>query len=203
MTIYHPANEYPHRDPEPEPPIDIMNALHDVFTRHGIASRSDYQKLVTDIIHWAAKACRQSLPTQPARQNEQAWEDLRADGGLPESQPLPASASPHAKGEDWQPIETAPERRKMAVTWVNALGKRRTTYASFWPIGTLDMGDEVQEDHVDEDGKNVFAGWYEESEANDESFWQLTELLTHWQPLPLPPSARPASLDHRSRNDHR
>lgn len=96
---------------------------------------------------------------------------------------------PVADSPTWLPIESAPERRKVMVTWVNALGKRRTTFAAFWPIGTLDMGDDTSEDHVDEDGKNVFAGWYEESEANDDDYWRLTEMLTHWMPLPSAPSA--------------
>lgn len=37
----------------------------------------------------------------------------------------------------WQPIKTAPERRKVFVSWVNALGKRRTTCAAFYPAGTV------------------------------------------------------------------
>jgi len=42
-----------------QPPIDLMNTLHDIFTRYGIASRTQTH-LVTDVIRWAAQACRQT-----------------------------------------------------------------------------------------------------------------------------------------------
>ena len=61
-----------------EPPIDIMDALHHIFTVHGIASRSDSQRLVTDVVSWAAKACRQSpvSPQEPATAKELIDETL-------------------------------------------------------------------------------------------------------------------------------
>lgn len=88
----------------------------------------------------------------------------------------------------WQPIETAPERRKVFVTWVNALGKRRTALASYWPESTLEMADDVPDYQVTEDGKNLDAGWWEESEGNDEAMFCLVEKMTHWMPLPAPPT---------------
>jgi len=109
-----------------------------------------------------------------------------------------AAASFVPPKHDWQPIETAPERRKVLVTWVNALGKRRTTMATFWPVGTLSMGDDCSDDDVDEEGRNVHAAWFEESEANDETYYRLTETLTHWMPLPLPPSVDPSPADRKS-----
>jgi hypothetical protein len=43
---------------------NVEDALHEVFTSHGIASRSDYSMaLVGDLIHWAADMCRQSRTT--------------------------------------------------------------------------------------------------------------------------------------------
>jgi hypothetical protein len=40
---------------------DILDELHSIFTVYGIASRSnDYAGLATDVIRWAAQACRQS-----------------------------------------------------------------------------------------------------------------------------------------------
>lgn len=94
---------------------------------------------------------------------------------------------PKQKPSGWQPIETAPERQKVFVTWVNALGKRRTALASYWPEGTLEMADNVPDYQVTEDGKNLNAGWWEESEGNDEAMFRLVEKMTHWMPLPAPP----------------
>jgi len=91
--------------------------------------------------------------------------------------------------EGWQPIVTAPERRKLIVTWVNALG-RRTAMASYWPAGTLDMSDNVAEEHVDEDGKNVEACWVEETEGNEGEVYPLGENLDYWRPLPPAPTGR-------------
>ena len=80
----------------------------------------------------------------------------------------------------WQPIETAPERRKLIVTWVNALGKRRTTFAVYYPLGTLDMDDDAPEEWIDEEGRNAIAGWWECAEAGDSPDQYLGESLTHW-----------------------
>lgn len=87
----------------------------------------------------------------------------------------------------WQPIETHPKRRKVAVTWVNAYGKRQTTYAVYFDAGELDMDDSY--DDYDEEGKNIDAGWFEERETGDPGYYELTEPLDFWQPLPSPPGA--------------
>lgn len=42
-----------------EPPRDLMDDLHAVFTEHGILSRQRTE-LVGDVISWAARGCRQS-----------------------------------------------------------------------------------------------------------------------------------------------
>lgn len=91
--------------------------------------------------------------------------------------------------QQWQLIETAPERRKVLVTWVNALGNRRTALASYWNEGELDMADDVPEWEVNEEGANLEAGWWEESEGNDDAMFRLVEKMTHWMPLPDPPPA--------------
>ena len=58
-----------------EPPKDVLDSLHAVFTRNGIASYTDYPHLATDIIHWACEMYRQSkMPPQvgaPARAAEE------------------------------------------------------------------------------------------------------------------------------------
>ncbi len=88
---------------------------------------------------------------------------------------------------EWQPIETAPERQKVFVSWVNALGNRRTTLASYWPAGTLAL-DDAPDEIVNEEGHNAEAGWFECREAGDAVDWHLNEELTHWRPVPDPPA---------------
>lgn len=53
-----------------EPKRPVLDALHDVFTRHGIASRQDLPpSLIGDVIRWAADECRYATrnmaPAQP------------------------------------------------------------------------------------------------------------------------------------------
>jgi hypothetical protein len=96
--------------------------------------------------------------------------------------------------DGWQPIETAPERRKVLVTGIDALGKRRTTVASYWPEGTLDMADDVPDWQQNDEGTNLDAGWWEESEGNDDAMFRLTEVvMTHWMALPSPPKEEPTA----------
>jgi hypothetical protein len=41
--------------------VNVEDALHAVFTCHGIASRSDYPYgLICDLVSWAVAMCRQS-----------------------------------------------------------------------------------------------------------------------------------------------
>jgi hypothetical protein len=57
----------------------VDDALHAVFTRHGIASRSDYpQALIGDLIQWAADECRHTLARKPAsREAVRVLEELQ------------------------------------------------------------------------------------------------------------------------------
>lgn len=84
----------------------------------------------------------------------------------------------------WQPIHTARPRQKVIVGWTNELGNWRTTLATFYEMGDIEL-DESPEDWVDEEGRNVVAGWWEDSQTREE--WYLDERPTHWMPLPPPP----------------
>ena len=84
---------------------------------------------------------------------------------------------------EWQPIETAPERRTVLVFYRNELGKGRTMRATFYPAGTLDMDDD---ESADENGQNAESRWFEESDAY-EYLMPLNGTPTHWMPLPDPP----------------
>ena len=92
----------------------------------------------------------------------------------------------------WRDMSSAPKRRKVIVSWVNALGKRRTTFACYFDAGELDMDDSCGDDAVDWDGKNANSGWFEEREAGDDpGYYLLSEPLTHWREIPDPPVDEP------------
>jgi predicted RNase H-like HicB family nuclease len=57
----------------PAPPRqDLMDSLHAVFTRHGIASRSDLpHALISDLVMWAARKCREAMPPAPRETREE------------------------------------------------------------------------------------------------------------------------------------
>lgn len=100
------------------------------------------------------------------------------------SQDRPQETSP------WQPMATAPKRKKVLVSWINTLGHRRTTCAIYYDAGEIAMDDDVPDDFVDMGGDNVDGGWFEDCESRDPSYWPLNEPLTHWMPLPLAPQTQ-------------
>lgn len=109
---------------------------------------------------------------------------------------LRGERSPARQTEGWQPIETAPQRRKVIVSWVNALGKRRQTFAAYFPEGSLEMSDDCPEEAVNDEGTNVEGGWFECREAGDGMDWYLDEPLTHWRSLPEAPPETAAVDPH-------
>lgn len=51
--------------------FDISDRLHDILTRHGLASRSwrdGRERLLTELITWAADSCRQTMSRQASRE---------------------------------------------------------------------------------------------------------------------------------------
>jgi hypothetical protein len=91
----------------------------------------------------------------------------------------------------WQPIETAPKMRKLLVSYVNALGKRRCVLACYYKAHSLEMHDDYAEvGEYDEATGESYApeGWYEEHES-DNPLLPLSETPTHWQPIPEPPQS--------------
>ena len=91
---------------------------------------------------------------------------------------------------EWQPIETAPQMRKIIVHYRNALGKGRTVMACYYTDKALEMHDDYA-DVGEHDGDAVYAppGWYEEHDQ-DEPLMPLAEMPTHWMHLPAPPEAK-------------
>jgi hypothetical protein len=90
---------------------------------------------------------------------------------------------------DWQPIETAPQMRKLIVFYRNALGKARCVMACYYRSHSLEMHDDYQDvgEYDEAEGQSYApSGWYEEHE-HDSALWPLDAPPTHWMPLPEPP----------------
>lgn len=88
--------------------------------------------------------------------------------------------------QQWKPIETRPEQKRIWVSYVTDYGRRRTTAAIFYPAGTTQMSDECSDDLVDENGNNVNAGWWEVS-TEHEIDAPLSGEPDRWLDIPSPP----------------
>lgn len=95
--------------------------------------------------------------------------------------------------QGWQPIETAPEMRKVMVSYVNVLGKRRCVLACYYLANSLEMHDDYAEVGTYDDATgNSYApeGWYEEHES-EHPIMRLEAEPTHWMPMPAAPTVPP------------
>jgi len=116
-------------------------------------------------------------------------------GGNPLSVLSVASAAPPVTDtpQGWQPIETAPEMRKVMVSYVNVLGKRRCVLACYYLANSLEMHDDYAEVGTYDDATgNSYApeGWYEEHES-EHPIMRLEAEPTHWMPMPAAPTVPP------------
>ena len=89
--------------------------------------------------------------------------------------------------QKWQPIETAPEMRKIIVHYLNALGKHRCVMACYYLANSLEMHDDFYYASVEDSDGYAPEGWYEEHDQ-DSPLMPIAEEPTHWMPLPAPPS---------------
>ena len=76
--------------------------------------------------------------------------------------------------------------------FVNSHGKHRRIKAFFAPRFTVEtsVDNDWYECHETGDDDNAYLpeGWYESNEFED-THWHVTDTITHWMPLPLPPGA--------------
>jgi hypothetical protein len=94
---------------------------------------------------------------------------------------------------EWRDIETAPKMRKVLVSHVNGLGKRRCVLACYYKAHALEMDDDYADVGEYDEGSGISyapEGWYEEHE-HESPMMPLDTEPTHWQPLPLPPTPSP------------
>jgi hypothetical protein len=95
---------------------------------------------------------------------------------------------------EWQPIESGlPDAGKPVLAVVNT--PRRCVLMAMWaPKLTLPAHDEAEGGDYDEARDEYFAaeGWYQcyavNGSLDDEPYWLLHDDVTHWMPLPEPPT---------------
>jgi hypothetical protein len=90
----------------------------------------------------------------------------------------------------WQPIETAPQQRKLIVFYRNSAGKGRCVMACYYRAHSLEMESGCEDGADYDENEDVYyapAGWYEEHETDD-PMMPLAAPPTHWMPLPEPPA---------------
>ena len=96
----------------------------------------------------------------------------------------------------WTPVEKELPRPGFAVlmSYLNAMGNRRTMIGHHQPAYTVEAGENCHEalelDYDDHLTAYEPGGWYEHSEWHpDFAYWHLPEhwQITHWHPLPPAP----------------
>ena len=97
----------------------------------------------------------------------------------------------------WVPVnERMPDHRPVLASMYNSSSKRTTVIRANWIAkNTEECGADDFDGELDysEEGDQYYwpEGWYEWNEC-EETHWRVTEIITHW--MPLPPSAPEAAL---------
>lgn len=128
--------------------------------------------------------------------SDDAWQAYVLDIPYLLSQLSESDKDSRTSGE-WVRVESRlPEsRRRVLVSYTNECGARRIEIACYIPPRTVRAEDFLSEDYAEGceeyDEENdcfwVIEGWWEDS-SEAEINWQITSPVTHWAPLPEPPS---------------
>lgn len=141
----------------------------------------------------------------PATMNDVAWltrayrTEAERESAL---RIIAALRAPAAPANQWTAcgVEMPASGRTVLAHYVNALGNYRIVRAEWVPARSLEAsGDEAEGFAVYDEATDTEycpEGWYEAGDAFDEAP-RITETVTHWMPLPAPPSAtsQPAMVD--------
>lgn len=89
----------------------------------------------------------------------------------------------------WRPIETAPERKNVLVTYLNSLGNRRIVIGCYFqPLLHEDCKPYDGCVEINEGEWLAPLGWYEMTECDDDRPILPVDMPpTHWRPLDPPP----------------
>ena len=169
------------------PQEDLIESLHAVFTRHGIAGRSDLAPgLIASLVGWAARKCREAkgeagtpevdteahrivAMLRPLDEGSWAVNEMFVRAVLKR---FLVRASVVRGDEGWQPIET----------WKS--GIQGIQDAFFWVVPKT-----PEESYTDTSGKPIFSTHAPYLYRGGYRCWGSLSEATHWMPLPAPPGA--------------
>ncbi len=94
---------------------------------------------------------------------------------------------------EWQPIESGYPKAGRTVLAVVRTPKPCVLMAQWAPALSLPLHPEAEGGDYDEEQDEYFAseGWYQcyavSGSLDDEPYWLITDVVTHWMLLPEPP----------------
>jgi hypothetical protein len=136
-----------------------------------------------------------SMRPPPLSDQGKAWEQgARWAWGQAESHADAALHSPAVRSS-WIDVDEAmpPNGRRVMFTWMNSLGKRRTSIGRYVAARTVEEYDEETNGTTNDydeatDTYYAHAGWHE-MPVESEHYYPVGDKVTHWQPIPETPEA--------------
>jgi hypothetical protein len=136
-----------------------------------------------------------SMRPPPVSEQGKAWEQgARWAWGQAESHADAALHSPAVRSS-WIDVEEEmpPNGRRVMFTWMNSLGKRRTSIGRYVAARTVEEYDEETNGTTNDydeatDTYYAHAGWHE-MPVESEHYYPVADKVTHWQPIPETPEA--------------
>jgi Lar family restriction alleviation protein len=97
------------------------------------------------------------------------------------------------EGEEWISVneKLPPSNRPVIAAFRNPLGNWRVIRAQYAAPNTLPVDDDSECAGTYDEASGTYyceAGWYEDNE-HEEVHWRVDDAVSHWQPLPTPPTS--------------